>query len=184
MRFEGGVADRGTGVPSEAEADTVGPVVAAQSVSCVELLDRGVGCAAVFAAAKASSGLVSPSVGMAKTESKAVSAAGEIDPRPVQPSAVDMEAETQGTHLPGEVERPPILARGPCVRKLGKSVEVRGSPPVATLLARRTSPVKAVLSVRGTSPPKAVLSVRGMSPSKPTPGIGEDRVGSPQDRVR
>ena len=41
-------------MPSEAETDTVEPVVAAGSVSCVELLDRGVGCATVIAAARAS----------------------------------------------------------------------------------------------------------------------------------
>ena len=40
--------------------------------------------------------------------------------------------------------------RGPCVQKLQKSAEVKGSPP------------------------KAVLSVRGTSPPKPTLGIGEN----------
>ena len=33
-------------------------------------------------------------MGMAKTEAKTVSAAGEIDPRPVQHSVVATEAET------------------------------------------------------------------------------------------
>ena len=74
--------------------DTVEPVVAAEPVSCVELLNRGVGCAMGVAAARASAEPVPPSMGMAKTEAKTVSAAGEIDPRPVQPSVVATEAET------------------------------------------------------------------------------------------
>ena len=47
------------------------------------------------AAARASAEPVPPSMGMAKTEAKTVSAAGEIDPRPVQPSVVVTEAETR-----------------------------------------------------------------------------------------
>ena len=70
-------------MPSKAGMDTIEPVVAAESISCVELLDRGVGCAMGVAAARASAEPVSPSIGMAKTEAKTVSAAGEIDPRPV-----------------------------------------------------------------------------------------------------
>ena len=75
MRSEGGVAGGGAGVPSEAEADTVVPVVAVESISCVELLDKGVDCATVVAAARASAELVPPSMAMAKTEPKTVSAA-------------------------------------------------------------------------------------------------------------
>ena len=56
-------------------------------------------------------------MGMAKTEAKTVSAAGEIDLRPVHPSVVAMEAETRATNLLGEAERPSILIRGSCVRK-------------------------------------------------------------------
>ena len=48
-------------------------------------------------------------MGMAKPEAKTVSAAGEIDPRPIQPSVVATEAETRATNLPGEEERPSIL---------------------------------------------------------------------------
>ena len=118
MRSEGDVADVGAGLPSEAGADTVGPVVAAESVSCVELLDRGVGWVTVVAAARASAGPVPPSLGTAKkNEAQTVSAAGEIDPRPVQPSAVVTEAEARPMNLPREAERPSILVRGPCVRK-------------------------------------------------------------------
>ena len=47
MRSESGVADGGAGVPSEAEADTVEPVVAVESMCCVELFDRGVDSAMV-----------------------------------------------------------------------------------------------------------------------------------------
>ena len=56
-------------------------------------------------------------MGMAKTEAKTVSAAGEIDPRPVQHSVVATEAETRATNFPGETERPSIPIRGSCARK-------------------------------------------------------------------
>ena len=79
-------------------------MVAVESVSCVELLDRGVDCAIVVAAARASAEPVPLSMGMATTEAKTVPAAGEIDPRPVQPSAVATEAETRATNLPGGAE--------------------------------------------------------------------------------
>ena len=117
MRSEGGVTDGGAGVQSEAEADTVEPVVAVESDSCcVELLDEGVDCATVVAAARASA---EPVMGMPKTESKTVSAGGEIDPRPVlQPLAVATEIETRATNVPGGAERLSILVRGSCVRKL------------------------------------------------------------------
>ena len=59
-------------MPSKAETDTVEPVVAAESISCVELLDRGVGCAMRVAAARASAEPVPHSMGMAKTEAKTV----------------------------------------------------------------------------------------------------------------
>ena len=88
-------------MPSKAETDTVEPVVAAESVSYVEPLDKGVGCA-MGAAARASAEPVPPSMVMAKTEAKTVSAVGEIDPRPVQPSTRATRAETRATNLPGE----------------------------------------------------------------------------------
>ena len=116
MRSEGGVADGGAGVPSEAEADTVEPVVAVKSVFCVELLDRKVDCAMIVAAARASAEPVPPSMGMAKTEAKTVSAAGKIDPRPVQLSAVATGAERRATNPPGGAERPSTLIRGSCVQ--------------------------------------------------------------------
>ena len=101
------------------------------------------------AAAMSSAEPVPPSMGIVKLETKTVSAAREIDPRPVQLSAVAMEAETRATNLPGGAESPYILIHGLCVRKSSNSVEVRGSPP------------KTACSVRGTSPPKAMLSARG-----------------------
>ena len=85
------------------------------AVFCVELRDRGVGCAIGVAAARASAEPVPPPMGMATTEAKTVSAAGEIDPRPVRPSVVAREAETRATNLPGEAERPSMLIRGSCV---------------------------------------------------------------------
>ena len=104
-------------MPSKAETDAVEPVIAVEAVSCVELLDRGVGCAMGVAAARASAEPVPPSMGMTKIEVKTVSAAGEIDPRPVPPAVVATEAETRATNLPGGAERPSILIRGSCVRK-------------------------------------------------------------------
>ena len=111
------VADREAGVPSKAEKDTVESVVAAESVSCVELLDRGVRCAMVVAAARASADPVPPSMGMANTKAKTASAAGEIDPWPAQPWAVAMEAEIRAVNLAGGAETPLIPTRGSCVRK-------------------------------------------------------------------
>ena len=97
MRSEGGAADGGAGVPSDAEADTVEPVVAAESASRVELLSEGIGCATVIAAARASAEPVPLSVGMEKNKTNTVSAAGDINPRPVQPSAVATEVKTRAS---------------------------------------------------------------------------------------
>ena len=111
------VDDGGAGAPSKTKMDTVEPVVAAESVSCAELLDRGVGCAMGVAAARASAEPVPPSMGMTETQAKTVSVAGETDPRPIQPSVVATAAETRAMNLPGGAERPSILMRDSCVRK-------------------------------------------------------------------
>ena len=111
-------------------------------------------------------------MGMSETEAKTVSAAGEIDPWPVQPSVVATKAETRATNIPGEAEKPSILFRGSCVRNSLNAVAVRGNPS------------KAACSVRGTSPLKTVLLARGASPPKPTPGIGEEGARSPLVRRR
>ena len=79
---------------SKAETDTVQPVVASGSVSCVRLLNRGIGCETGVAAARSSAEMISPSISMAKIDAKTVSAAGEINPRPVQHSVVATKAET------------------------------------------------------------------------------------------
>ena len=60
------VDDGEAGVPSKTETDTVDPVVAAGAVSCVDLLDRLVGCEMGVDAARASAEPVPPSMGMAK----------------------------------------------------------------------------------------------------------------------
>ena len=106
----------------------------------------------VFEAAGASAEPVLTLEGTAKTEAKALLAAGKTRPRPGQRSTVVTNAETRATKLPEGAERSPILIRGPCVQKTGKSAKMKGSPP------------------------KAALSVRGSSPPKPTPGIGEEGV--------
>ena len=58
------------------------------------------------------------------------------------------------------VGRSSSLIRGPCARKSQTSARVKESPP------------------------KTSLSVRGISPPKPTPGIGEEGVCSPQALMR
>ena len=57
-------------MPRKAETYTVKPVVAAEAVSCVNLLDRGVGCAMGVAAARASAEPVPLSMDMAKKKRK------------------------------------------------------------------------------------------------------------------
>ena len=84
-------------MPSKADTDTFEPVVAAESISCVDLLDRGAGCAMGVAAARVFAKPVPPSMGTAETEAKTVSALGEIDPRPVQPSGVAAKMVGVGT---------------------------------------------------------------------------------------
>ena len=99
-------------MPSKAATDTVEQMVAAESVLCVDLLDRRVGCVMAVATARISAEPVRPSMGMAETGSKTVSAAGEIDPRPAQPSILATEVETRTTNLRGGSARPSILIRG------------------------------------------------------------------------
>ena len=69
-------------------------------------------------------------------------------------------AGTQATNLLEGAEIPSILTRGPCTRKSRKSEETKGGPP------------------------KTAFSGRGTSPPKPTPEVGEERVRSPQARMR
>ena len=133
MRSEGGFAVGGAREPGEAGADTVGPE---SSVPCVELLERGGGWATVIMAAGAYAEPVPTSMRTAKSEPKAVSAAGKIRPRPGQRSAVTTEAETRATNVSEGAKRSLLLISGPCARK---SAERKGSPS------------KAVISVRGTS---------------------------------
>ena len=83
--------------------DGVGPL-------CVELLEKGVGWATVVAAAGASAKPVPTSVGTAKTEAKAVSAAGKTRPRSGQQSTVETEAETRATKLLEGAESSSILS--------------------------------------------------------------------------
>ena len=145
-------------MPSKVKTGTAEPVVAAESVSCVESLDKEVGCAMGVAAAKASAEPMPPSMGMKETETKTVSVAGEIDPRPVQPSAVATEAEPQAKDLPGGGRKAVNPYKWHVCENIVKVGEVmRGSPP------------KTACSVRGTSPPKAVLSARGAG-HEPTQG--------------
>ena len=86
------VDDGGAEVPSKAETDTVEPVVAAETVSCVELLDRGVGCAMGVAAARASADPLPPSMVRPKPRQKRCQRQARSK-RPVQSSVVATEAE-------------------------------------------------------------------------------------------
>ena len=104
MRSEGGFAVGGTGEPGETGVDTVVPVTT-ESVPCVELPEKGIGWATVVAAAGASAEPVPTSVGTAKTETKALSAAGKARPRPGQRSTVAAEAETRATKLSEGAEK-------------------------------------------------------------------------------
>ena len=144
------------GEPGEAGADAIGPMVSTESVPCVGHLE-GVAWATAVTVPGASAEPAPTSVGTAKTEAKPLSAAGKVRPRPGQRSTVATEEETRATNPPEGAERSSILIRGPCVRKSLKSAE---------------------------SPPKTALLVRGTSPPKPTPGIGEEGVFSPQARMR
>ena len=115
MRSKDGFAVGGAGGPGGTGADTVGPAVSPESVSCVELLKKEVGWPTVVAAAGTSAEPVPTSVGAAKNEAKALSAAGKAHPPPRQRSTVVTEAEARATKLPEGAESSPILIRGPCV---------------------------------------------------------------------
>ena len=129
-------------------------MVAAKPVSCVELLDRGLGCAIVVAAARAFAEPVPPSIDLAKPEAKTVSSVGEIDPRPVDFGSSDRGRKTSDESSRGSREAVNLYTWFVCasIAKIGRG---GGRPP------------KRACSVRGTSPPKAVLSARGARP-KPT----------------
>ena len=68
--------------------------------------------------------------------------------------------DKRATNLPEGADRSSILIRDPCVRKSRKSGQSKGSPT------------------------KTAFAGRGTRPSKPTPGVGEERVRSPQARTR
>ena len=160
MRPEGGKAVGGAGSPCREGVDKAGPVISTDLAPC-EVLDVGGACWAAFvAAAGVSAEPVPPPEGTAKNEAKAMSATGNISPRPGRQSSVVTASVTRVTNLPAGAEKSSILIRGPCVRKSGNSDEAKGNPP------------------------KTALSGWGTSPLKPIPGIGEARVRSPQAQMR
>ena len=120
MRSKGGVADGGAGVPSEAEADTVEPVVAVESVSCVELLDRRVDCGWSSDVRRCCQDFCRSRValdGYGKNRSEnGVSCRRN---RPAAGTAFGSGERGRNTseNLAGRAERPSILRRGSCVRK-------------------------------------------------------------------
>ena len=94
MRSEGGFAVGGAEEPGDTGVDAIGPVVTTESVPGVELLEKGVGWANVVAEAGAHAEPVPTSLGTAKIEAQASSAACKARPRPGQRSTVATEAET------------------------------------------------------------------------------------------
>ena len=169
------VDDGGARVPSEAETGTVEPMVAAESVPCGELLDKGVRFEMVVAAGRGSAEPGLPPI--KKTEAKTMSAAEEIDTRLVLSLAVMTEAGTRATALPREQKGRQSLYVDFVCEKIVKTGEGEagstqdsmcsvGHAPPKQYFRRKalgTSPLNAV-SVRGTSTPKTVFSVRGSSP--------------------
>ena len=113
MRPEGDNSIGGAGLPGGEGADAAGPVVAAESAPCEVLVGAGACSAAGAAVAGASAGPVPPSEGTAKTEAKAVLAAGTITSRPGRRSTVVTAADTRATNLPEGAERSSIFIRGP-----------------------------------------------------------------------
>ena len=127
------------GVLKKAETDTVEPVAPAESVSSVDLPDRGVGCAMGLAAASASAEPAPPSMGMAKSDATTVSAAVEIYPRPIQPSAVAIEPCKPCTEPHDSGDMPKYLPAGVtqyvlnnlCKKSPPYSIRRFDSPPTA-----------------------------------------------------
>ena len=68
----------------------------------------------LVAAARASAEPVPPLEGTAKTEAKAVSAAGKKSQRPGRQSSVVTAAVARAMNLPEGAETSSILIRGPC----------------------------------------------------------------------
>ena len=153
-RPEGVKAVGGPGSPGGERADSAGSVIAAESA-------REGAC---WATAVAVAGLLQspcyPHIARQNNEAKAVSSAGKNVPRPERRSTVVMVADTRAMDLPEGTERSSILICSPCARKSRKSEETKGSPP------------------------KTAFSARVTSSPKPVPGVGEERVRSPQVRMR
>ena len=121
---------------------------------------RGAHWATIVAAAGASAEPWSPPEGTTKAEAKAGLAVVENTLKPGRRSTVTTKVDKRATNLPNGAERSSIFIRGQCARKSRKSGEVKGSPP------------------------KTALSVRATSSLKPTTGVGEERVRSPQTQMR
>ena len=95
MRPEGGKPAGGARSPGSEGTDAAGSVIAADSAPCEVLDGEGACWATVVAASDASADPVPPSEGTAKTEEKAVSAAGKNYPRPGRRSSVVTAAVTR-----------------------------------------------------------------------------------------
>ena len=129
MRPEGDKAVGGAGSPCGEEVDAAGSVISAQSAPSEVLDVGGAWWATLVAAAGASAEPVPPPEGTAKTEAKAVSAAGKNYPRAGRQSSVVTAADTRATNLPEGTEKSSIFTCGPCVRKSQNPKRQKGAHP-------------------------------------------------------
>lgn len=107
----------------------MGPANAAAAGPYVDFPEVGVVWTTAVAWCGASAETKPFSGGTAKAEAKAVSAAGEVSPRPGRLSMVLTDAETRAKTFPEGAVRSSILIRDQCVRKWRTPAEVKGSPP-------------------------------------------------------
>ena len=140
-----------------------GSVVTVESAPCEVFVGEGVCWATAVAAAGASAEPVPPSEGTAKTESKAVSAAGKN----VSAARTAIGGGDGGRYTSAESSR--------------RSREVVN--PHACPCAQKSRISRKSEEAEG-SPSETALSVRGTSPPMPTVGVGQERLRSPQARMR
>ena len=170
-------------------------MVAAESVFFVEVLDREVGCAMGVAAARASAEPVPPSMGMANTKAKTVSAQAKSTRGWYSLRSGDGGRKTSDAS-PGGSRKAVNPHTWLVCAKIVKCGRGGGEPTQDSMFSPGHEPtqdsafgdghesIQGSAFGPGTSPPKAVLSVWGTSPPKLTPGIGEERARSPPVRRR
>ena len=159
MRPEGGRIVRDTGLSGGGGTDADGSMIMAESSPSKALVERGARWATVVAAAGASAEPELPAEGTTKTEAKTALTLDWKTLKPGRRPTVAAEVNTRATSFPEGAEKAFNPHTWPVCVKIAIE-EVKGSPH------------ETALSVRGTSPPKS------------TSGVGEERVRSPQARMR